>query len=182
MSLLSKMPKKVKSLKSLRDKTLRTAGRDHLPLPTGRYQKVGCRDLMCGMTRKSGVLMRLFYPAEKRDSNEGINPLLWPNWLPHENYRQGYADVGGIKSKFLMSMIQRSNKQSVFIPAVPNAKPVSAREAGKLPVVVFSHGLGGCRTTYASICTELASQGFIVAGEWNDSSFFYYLFRLIHIQ
>ena len=26
------------------------------------------------------------------------------------------------------------------------------------PVVIFSHGLGGCRSTYSVLCAELASQ------------------------
>lgn len=33
----------------------------------------------------------------------------------------------------------------------------------QLPVIVFSHGLAGIRTTYSTICTDLASHGFIVA-------------------
>ena len=33
----------------------------------------------------------------------------------------------------------------------------------KFPVVIFSHGIAGCRTSYSIICTELASQGLIVA-------------------
>jgi predicted dienelactone hydrolase len=28
----------------------------------------------------------------------------------------------------------------------------------KYPVVIFSHGLGGCRSTYSILCAELASQ------------------------
>ena len=31
------------------------------------------------------------------------------------------------------------------------------------PVVVFTHGLGGNRTTYSTICSDIASHGYIVA-------------------
>ncbi|XP_035204421.1 platelet-activating factor acetylhydrolase-like, partial [Stegodyphus dumicola] len=65
----------------------------------------------------------------------------------------------------------------INIPAAWDAPPL--RLPGKqYPVVIFSHGLGGCRTSYTTFCLELASQGYVVAAlEHRDysacMSFFY---------
>lgn len=36
-------------------------------------------------------------------------------------------------------------------------------EPPPFPVIVFSHGLAGMRTTYSGICCDLASHGYVVA-------------------
>ena len=42
---------------------------------------------------------------------------------------------------------------------------------GPFPVIVFSHGLGGMRTTYSTICCDLASHGYVIASvEHKDQS------------
>lgn len=162
--------KKQLKLSKIRDSALKTGDRKHVPLPTGDFLKIGCRDLMVGLSRKSGCLLRLYYPAENKQ-NEAMNPLLWPNWLPHEYYLQGYKDVVHVFPRLLHPLIEKMNKKTVFIPAIPNAKPFKLPKGKKFPVVVFSHGLGGCRTTYSAICTELASHGFVVAAvEHRDNS------------
>lgn len=41
----------------------------------------------------------------------------------------------------------------------------------QFPVMVFSHGLGGMRTTYSYICADIASHGWVVAAiEHRDGS------------
>ncbi|KPM11158.1 platelet-activating factor acetylhydrolase 2, cytoplasmic-like protein [Sarcoptes scabiei] len=161
------MAKKIK-LSSYRDRRLKTNDRNHVPLPTGPYQKIGCRDFMVGLSRKSGVLVRLYYPAKtetgskKFEKSSQLNPLLWPNWLPHEFYLQGLADVASVRTNFFLSLINKTKRENVFIPVIPNARPHVLKN-DKYPVIIFSHGLGGFRTSNSAICIELASNGFVVA-------------------
>ena len=37
------------------------------------------------------------------------------------------------------------------------------RTSSSLPVVMFSHGVAGMRTTYSAVCCDLASHGYLVA-------------------
>lgn len=163
------MAKPTKTLKALRNKTLITGDRNHIPLPTGRWAKVGYRDIMVGYSRKAGVLLRLFYPHKQLSNDNGPdaehNPLLWSNWLPHPAYKQGLIDVSNIRSKTLVSILDYFNKDNAFTPALANAKPFVGEPAGtKHPAIVLSHGLGGFRNVHSGLCVELASHGFVVAG------------------
>ena len=49
----------------------------------------------------------------------------------------------------------------VYVPVLWQAPVIEGQ--GSFPVIIFTHGLGGNRTTYSTMCTDLASQGFIVA-------------------
>ena len=45
------------------------------------------------------------------------------------------------------------------------------KQSTKRPIVVFSHGLAACRTSYSFLCTDLASRGYFVAAlEHGDGS------------
>uniref|UniRef100_A0A673VUL0 Platelet-activating factor acetylhydrolase n=1 Tax=Salmo trutta TaxID=8032 RepID=A0A673VUL0_SALTR len=110
---------------------------------------VGCSDFMMDHTVE-GTFFRLYYPCVASDNAEK------PDWIPCKGYFYGLADF------------MKINRGSFKIPAALNG---SYKQNGKYPVVIFSHGLGAFRTLYSAICTELASQGFIVASvEHRDES------------
>lgn len=139
------------------------SNRKHLPQPKGLYP-VGCLDIMTEYS-SAGCFMRLYYPSAQDDVKD--RALQWPLWLPMKEYLNGYARFLGMWA-FLFRLIFRLVVGDVYIPAAWKAMPVKGRT---FPVVVFSHGLGGCRTSYSTICAELASHGFIVAAvEHRDHS------------
>jgi predicted dienelactone hydrolase len=56
---------------------------------------------------------------------------------------------------------QRQPDQSAEEEQTTTAPPSATSEA--FPVIVFSHGLAAMRTICSGICSDLASQGFVVA-------------------
>ncbi|KAF2835960.1 hypothetical protein M501DRAFT_997676 [Patellaria atrata CBS 101060] len=144
------------------------------------------------MTQLDTVFFTLFYPASHHRAAANRPPHLWlPR--PISLVGEGYARFAHIYSKvihriftfFLWLMVG-----STEIPALPDApiyKPLSPKltvnddtssfsniESGdcpKFPVVVFSHGMAGMRTSYTHYCGEIASRGYVVAAiEHRDGS------------
>jgi platelet-activating factor acetylhydrolase len=113
------------------------------------------------------ILVRLFYPA---DANELAKPTA-PAWLPQPSmeYAKGYASF--LKQPVLPTSVAISLAvYNTTIPAMENAPPISPPAAG-LPVMIFSHGLGGSRNTYSQWCGSIASYGVVVAAiEHRDGS------------
>jgi platelet-activating factor acetylhydrolase len=92
-----------------------------------------------------------------------------PSWLPKTSfYTRGYGNFSKLSPYlsylFGVPLLSFFTKPSHW---EANVHP----EATKMPVCIFSHGLGGIRTTYSGLCGNLASKGFlVVAIEFSDKS------------
>ncbi|KAI8052308.1 platelet-activating factor acetylhydrolase [Syncephalis plumigaleata] len=120
---------------------------------------------------KEPLLVRLYYPAEPTGHEHQAT------WLPPPSYvyGQGYSEFLGIPRlisiPFIASIVRFTKLPACMDAPVATRLPEDEDKESpppakdhpyRFPVVVFSHGLGGCRTTYSGICGELASHGFVV--------------------
>ncbi|XP_069169592.1 platelet-activating factor acetylhydrolase [Procambarus clarkii] len=135
----------------------------HTPIPHGPYV-VGCIDVMIGRTRK-GTLMRVYYPSRLSDLQS--HSQHWTPWYLGKEYTHGLSTFIAPSIPTIFDIYFDLQMRNIATPAVWGA-PVAAR---KFMVIIFSHGLSANRSIYSTICSELASQGFIVAAiEHRDMS------------
>ncbi|KAJ3033977.1 Platelet-activating factor acetylhydrolase, partial [Rhizophlyctis rosea] len=137
---------------------------------------VGCFDVETPQNKAEsvkGVLFRLYYPTTTASSK---TPLA--KWLPNPTfYSVGYGDFFKLPSWLSLGVFYPLAVRAT-IPAHLNTSLLSPSHEEslpklptRLPTIVFSHGLGGTRTTYSQVCCDLASHGFIVAAvEHRDGS------------
>ncbi|XP_014662114.1 PREDICTED: platelet-activating factor acetylhydrolase-like isoform X1 [Priapulus caudatus] len=137
----------------------------HLPLPKGDHI-VGALDVMTG-PMKDGTFLRLYYPIPHCDVTN-YNKR-WPAWAERTQYVDSYIKIMRwplFAGRWLANWLIGELK----VPVVWQA-PILREDGRKFPVVIFSHGLGGNRTTYSYLCMDLASHGFVVAAlEHRDQS------------
>ena len=85
-----------------------------------------------------------------------LGAALLGTYLHHQSPPVNTAEAGRVNTT------EHSGK-GVNTEAGGSSAGVNCAKKPLFPVIVFSHGLGGMRTTYSGICCDLASHGYVVA-------------------
>ncbi|KYO34108.1 platelet-activating factor acetylhydrolase isoform A [Alligator mississippiensis] len=140
----------------------RRSGETKLVVCWSEKKKRISQDLMTDDTVQSQAsFLRLYYPSQNTLNSEETQ------WIPRKEYYCGLSEFLN-----MYRVVGERLLQYYFGSVICPAKWNTAFKPGeKYPLIIFSHGLGAFRTLYSAICTEMASQGFIVASvEHRDKS------------
>ncbi|CAI5467668.1 unnamed protein product [Closterium sp. Yama58-4] len=144
-------------------------------------------------------LFRVYYPTD--GNAEERREVERSAWLPHVAYLYGYICAMVPPFSFFASILTWLLSRITYLlikpyaairclPARPLISPASllrhlthpradatssgeekGNPEGRLPVVLFSHGLWSMRSTYTQFCFDLASHGYVVvAPEYTDGT------------
>ena len=110
------------------------------------------------------VPIQCWFPLKSSKSSSFLQKaLLWTSGCSSEEEAEAFllantlARTGGMKGWMLHHLVlSRSYSQYQ-----PNVNYIDTSK-GKLPVVIYSHGLHGWRQVHTTLCEELASQGYLV--------------------
>ena len=106
---------------------------------------------------------RCYYPCSQESGFADANSSRWAKWYPSREYAEGMArfKFGDGVMTSLVGKLSQWMTHDPYVPAVDGAPLIEASSSGQsgLPLVVFSHGLGGNRTMYSSLLCHWASEG-----------------------
>lgn len=145
---------------------------EYRDLPRGPCKIVGHVDYSYECEEyPNGIFCRIYYPAINKQWNISANnhSNLSNNWIPDWEYGKGYYDFSRV-NRIFSSTIGRLFTTRLKLISKPGMH-LAGHEGDTFPVIVFSHGLGGMRTTYSILLTDIASNGWIVVAlEHRDGS------------
>lgn len=142
-----------------------------LPSPSGPYRVAFCdleyqspTPIESRIQNQGNIFLRLYYPTSARVVS---NPLKRPTWASHPRYLRGYLDFAGIPDALgfpaIYLLFGTARLACVEKGDLATESSDSPLPSSTFPILFFSHGLGGMRTTYSHICYEFASYGLVVA-------------------
>lgn len=117
------------------------------------------------------ILLTIYYPSSQANASANGRTL---GWLEAPKLRSigGLLKYAGVPKYLALPIVLPAySVVSQKLPVAVDATLASNGPSNGFAVAVFSHGMGGTRTTYSAYCTSLAQSGIVVAAvEHRDGS------------
>jgi platelet-activating factor acetylhydrolase len=134
---------------------------------------------------ENGTIVRLYYPCGAAAIDDARGRVATEAaWLPSWRYAQGYGEYAKVPAVLAVPVfmlvagwqrmpcaVNRPLVCEANNPTYKSERRTSTEQLAHFPVMIFSHGLAGMRTTYSALCIDFASAGYVVAAvEHRDGS------------